>query len=329
MLYFIWQIRENKRQSQKKKQLNPAGCDLTDQFPNPGAAQLCPPIVTSEIDEEEDDDHYDKLHRPQKNMAAILESYDQLEPSRNSVHQTDYSSAEVRVQRSDSTRPIVEPSSGKHISKEGNDNGAYEFTDIKETHGDHKPLFRINPPSSKDATEDKDVYFELEKERSSRHSIASESSVSNPFHQAVFEASASQMEEMLTNSRASDQSLKSSSSEASAALPEPTTLPVRGVSLDVLCENLAEERRGRPKENEEEEIYNDGRSEFSPTQLRMSSSETDPQPSPSSEPIKRVRASVASTGVPVPGTPVAAPRRKASLGPEPPSANYDLAKPIP
>ncbi|RUS81322.1 hypothetical protein EGW08_010929 [Elysia chlorotica] len=280
------QIRENKRQSQKKKQPKP-DFEISDPFPTPHGMSTGRNVIT---DEEEDDDHYDRLHGPQKNMAAILESYDQLEPGEKSDHQPTYSSAEITGQSSGSTRPMVKPGT----TRGGNENQAYETTDIKQSQAEHKSLFRISLASSKEPTEDRDVYFELEKDKTSRHSITSVSTVSDMCMESTVEASAPP---------------------------------------------LAEERSKAPGEYEEEEIYNDGRSEFSAPQLRTSvSSLPTPQASPSSKPKKRLRTSAASIGSATtptappatPGTPVAAPRRKPSLGPvHSSSANYDLAKPIP
>ena len=146
------------------------------------------PSASPNIDDEDDGDHYDRLHGPQKNMAAILESYDQLEPSESSGHQPAYSSAEVRVRRSESNRSLVGLNGGKVQQKQGNDNQAYEVTDVK---GIHKPLFRISQSPPKSVVEDRGVYFELEADRSSRDSMASMSSVLKPSHQDAMETSLS------------------------------------------------------------------------------------------------------------------------------------------
>ncbi|GFR66237.1 hypothetical protein ElyMa_005553500 [Elysia marginata] len=316
------QIRENKRQSQKKKQAALEEAEAIDKL-----KEHPPPLSPKHVDDEEEDDHYDRLHRPQKNMAAILESYDQLEPSENSGHQPAYSSAEVRVQRSDSTRRLVAASDLNSQQRHGNENQAYEITDVKDAKGESKSLFRITPSASNDAVDDTEVYFELEADVSSRNSTASVSSNFDPSQQPGSAPSSPR----LSDSRTSDEVTTSTPVEAfdKVTMRADATLPIRGVSLDDLCKTISDDRdRGKEKQDDEEEIYNDGRSEFPPSQRRLSSPEIAPVPSPSSKPKKRTRASVAGSEPKPPSTPVAAPRRKPSLGPASSSANYDLAKPI-
>ncbi|GFN80710.1 hypothetical protein PoB_000721600 [Plakobranchus ocellatus] len=304
------QILENKRLSQRKKQSALKRTNLSDEQSIVSGSEQPSPSAASHASYVDNDDHYDRLHRVHKNMAAILESYDQLEPATDTGQQQPYSSAEVKVQRSESKRPLVKSSKETHLEF-GNENLAYEDTEVNSPRGESKSLFRITPP--KQVAEDRGIYFELELNGSGRNSTASISSTSNGYQQYGLEPSAPPFE------------TDNDSNQSKEVLTvEPTTLPIRGVSRETLCENLALRPGEAIGDTEEEEIYNDGRSEHGPGWRRMSTPTVVPQPF--SKPQKRVRASVAGIE---PGTPTAAPRRKASLGPVPHSPNYDIAKPIP